>query len=87
LLNWFEISKISIIKPNDNKIEVQRCKLLYMQRIKNTHALSILYVYYICTHTCIFLHSRSNYYIGLNRWNIKWQIKSMNSEINIMFCV
>ncbi len=32
--------------------------------IKNIHKLSILYVYYICTHTCIFLHSRSYYYIG-----------------------
>jgi hypothetical protein len=54
--------------------------------MKNTHTLPILYVYYICNHTCIFLHSRSNYYIGFNQWSIEWQIKSMNFEIN-MFCV
>ncbi len=50
-----------------------------MQWIKNTQALSILYVYYICTHTCIFLHSRLNYYIGFKLMKHK-----MTNKIHIL---
>jgi hypothetical protein len=43
-----------------------------------------MYIIYVFTHVYFFIQDRIIILV-LSRWSIKWQIESMNFEINIMF--